>query len=142
MSKFRQTFWLLTLVFFLGGCSASYRPVKTSTMGDSPDPDPELSQAASLEPGDQLRLILAGGERLEGWVVALDRETLEVEGEGEFPVPRTLAWADIRELEVRQAPHRKTKWYVILASAALVTWVGYEMVQSTASGEVLNDWGD
>lgn len=63
MSKLKRIFWLVSLLFFLGGCGG-YRQVNLSGDGGGN----EFGFAEEVKTGDRVRLLLMDGDIVEGLV--------------------------------------------------------------------------
>ncbi len=141
MSIFMRFFWLVTLLFFAGGCS-SYKAVSAPHIND----DVGMAHAweSSVKVGDMVRITLADNSEVEGKIMALSSETLALEGDettksidflGDLSVyyqPRVIAVESILVVELQEHSSSKT---FLLVSGIIVGCVGILGILFASSGE-------
>ena len=76
MSTLMRIFWLVTLVFFGGGCS-SYRVVSPPRIED--ETEMAVGWESSVKVGEKVRITLTNDDKVEGKIMEISSEALTLE---------------------------------------------------------------
>jgi hypothetical protein len=122
MSTVMRFFWLVTLGFFVGGCS-SYRVVSPPRIED--EAERAVGWESSVKVGDDVRITLTDNGKVEGRIMSISSEALTLEPIEPFNhtkytenipsdiLPRVIAADSIWVLEKRSPSHGKSSLLVV-----------------------------
>ena len=139
MSSVVRFFWLITLIFFVGGCS-SYKAVSSLRIADGDD-----GWEFPVEVGDKVKITLMDDTQVEGKIMEISNFALTLEPAastsytgakkntpGDY-LPREIAGDSIRALEKREHSGGKTG---LLIGGIVVGLLGLLGIAIAASGGV------
>ncbi len=140
MSSIKRFFWLVTLLFFSGGCS-SYKVVSFLRIED--ETKMAVDWESSVKVGDEVRITLTDTGKVEGRVMSISSEALTLEPIEPFKhtqytknipseyLPRVITADSIRVLETWSPSHGKS---ALLMLGVIGGGVGLLAIAVAASG--------
>lgn len=135
MKTSRRLFWMMSLMFFLGGCSG-YQTVCTPETGT----EGGFATATGLEQGDKVRVNLVTGESITGEVVSVSDLVLVVKDQSDHPEPRHLSVSGIRSVESEDS---YTEWRaagLVLALGLIVVGGSIILDNMKQTATIPSDW--
>jgi hypothetical protein len=140
MSMFMRYFWLVTLVFFVGGCS-SYKLVTFPRIED--ESGKAVGWDFSLNEGDKVKITLIDNSKVQGRIMAISHEALTLEPKhytkytkynenltGDY-LPRVVLADKIQAVEKQSASGTKT---ALLATGIILGGFGLLLGAFAAGG--------
>jgi hypothetical protein len=131
MKTSNRLFWMIALLFFLGGCS-SYRVVGTSLEEVAPPPLPETGTKDGLRENDIVRLTLVDGEMVEGRVMLISAEEIVLNPQEESAQPRGYFASQIESIEMKSGGGGSAEVAVAVTAGVLIVG-GVILYSETAS---------
>ena len=123
MSSLLRIFWLITLLFFVSGCSG-YQTACFVRSEEPLDPGQDVEQICDLKPGDKVRVILVDGEQAEGVVQIISSSEIVLEAQGNNLQPRGFSIDQVYSIETGSTGGGNSTTTTLLVVGGLVLIVG------------------
>jgi hypothetical protein len=106
MSYLMRIFWLITLLFFVSGCSG-YKVACNFQSEASKGTNQTIGKFCNLESGEKVRINLVEGDQVEGTIQIIFRDEIFLETKGDSFRPRGYTTDQIQSIEKQSTKSKK-----------------------------------
>lgn len=133
MKQSKRVFWILSLMFFMAGCSGYKTACPTET-------GPGAINSCPLEQGDKARITLVGGNRITGEVMSVSDRILVFKAESDPANPRYIPISEIISVEKENSYTELRIVGLVLALGIIVVSAGILLDNMAQTASISPNW--
>ena len=135
MSRMMRIFWLITLLFFVSGCSG-YKAACNFQSETPKSTNQTIGKFCNLERGEKIRINLVDGERVEGKIQIIFQDEIFLEAEDDVLRPRGYTTDQILSIEKQSLSVQKVGLKILTIVGIVI--VAFTLLVLNSDSEEVN----